>query len=158
MHIHNIHIQYMYMYIYIIIYIYIYGALSMPKARAAAVGSLMIRGTFQSTLKGFSFYYTDKFQVHELNCEERRQQNKLVIWDPLKREQNPTPGKTSPKQSKSTTENQEPAEPYRKSQVAQNNRLPYPKVAHNFLKATPKNRPLAFQVRERKVSSPSPRH
>ena len=34
-----------------------------------------------------------------------------------------------------------------KSQVAQNNRLPYPKVAHNWLKVAPKYRLLAFQVK-----------
>ena len=35
---------------------------------------------------------------------------------------------------------------YLRSQVAQNNRLPYPKVAHNWLKVAPKYRLLAFQV------------
>ena len=35
---------------------------------------------------------------------------------------------------------------YVKSQAAQNNRLPYPKVAHKWLKVAPKYR-LAFQER-----------
>ena len=35
---------------------------------------------------------------------------------------------------------------YLKSQVAQNDRLPYAKVGHNWLKVAPKYRLLAFQV------------
>ena len=35
---------------------------------------------------------------------------------------------------------------YLKSQVAQNNRLRYPKVPHNWLKVAPKYRLLAYQV------------
>ena len=46
--------------------------------------------------------------------------------------------------------------PYLKSQVAQNNRLPYPKVALSWLKVAPKYRLLAFQVPQPFLVSKTP--